>query len=75
MPSPEEIQELIETHIPDSQAQVHDLKGTGDHFNVTVTSPAFEGKNMVQQHQMVYKALGDLMKKEVHALALQTQTP
>lgn len=74
MPSTEEIKDLIEANIPESTAEVEDLNGKRDHFNVMVKSKAFEGKNMVQQHQMIYKALGDLMKEEVHALAIQTQT-
>lgn len=47
----------------------------GTHFDAVVVSPLFEGKRMVQQHQLVYAALGDRMRVEIHALAMQTYTP
>jgi acid stress-induced BolA-like protein IbaG/YrbA len=47
----------------------------GTHFEATIVSPAFEGKRMVQQHQLVYAALGDRMKAEIHALGMKTYTP
>ncbi|MBF5039708.1 MULTISPECIES: BolA family protein [unclassified Methylophilus] len=54
------------------------LKVNGDdgtHFDAVIVSPAFEGKRMVQQHQLVYAALGDRMRAEIHALSMQTYTP
>jgi len=50
-------------------------KSGGGHFAVTIVSPAFQGKNPVQRHQMIYQALGDMMKKEIHALSIQAFTP
>jgi stress-induced morphogen len=47
----------------------------GNHFQCVVVSPRFAGKNMVEQHQMVYRALGDAMREAVHALSLKTYTP
>ncbi len=47
----------------------------GTHFEAVIVSPAFEGKRMVQQHQLVYAALGDRMREEIHALSMQTYTP
>lgn len=47
----------------------------GTHFSATIVAPAFEGKRRVQQHQMVYQVLGDRMKAEIHALAMQTYSP
>ena len=47
----------------------------GTHFEAVIVSPAFEGKNMVQQHQLVYGALGDRMRAEIHALGMKTYTP
>lgn len=47
----------------------------GVHFEALVVSPAFAGLNRVRRHQMVYAALGDRMKQEVHALALRTLSP
>lgn len=47
----------------------------GQHFEAVVVSAHFVGKRMVQQHQLVYQALGDRMKEEIHALSLRTYTP
>jgi acid stress-induced BolA-like protein IbaG/YrbA len=47
----------------------------GQHFEAVIVSPQFNGKNMVQQHQLVYKALGDKMREEIHALSMRTFTP
>ncbi|MDX1386202.1 MAG: BolA family protein [bacterium] len=69
------IQKLIETALPDSEVVVQDMTGMGDHFQALVISPHFEGKTMIEQHQLVYKALGDHMKEAIHALALKTFTP
>jgi stress-induced morphogen len=55
--------------------QVEDLTGTRDHYQVTVVSPVFRGKSRIEQHQLVYRALGELMHGPVHALALQTFAP
>jgi stress-induced morphogen len=54
---------------------IEDLRGDGDHYACNVISSAFNGKNRVQQHQMVYNALGGRMGGELHALALQTSAP
>jgi len=67
-----ELETLIKSGIPDAEVTV---KGDGDHFEATVVSPQFEGRSMVQQHQMVYGTLGDRMGGEIHALALHTYTP
>jgi acid stress-induced BolA-like protein IbaG/YrbA len=47
----------------------------GQHFEAVVVSPRFIGKNMVQQHQLVYRALGERMRTEIHALSIRTFTP
>ena len=69
------IEELIKTAFPDATVTIEDLRGDGDHYACSVVSNAFVGKNRVQQHQMVYKALGGRMGGELHALALQTSAP
>lgn len=51
------------------------LDGDGRHFDLTVVSQAFQGLGKVQQHQLIYKVLGDLMKEDVHALVIKTYTP
>jgi stress-induced morphogen len=67
-----EIEALIKAALPDAKITVEDLAGDGDHYAATVVSPAFAGKSKVQQHQMVYGALGGRMGGELHALALTT---
>ena len=47
----------------------------GQHFEAVIVSPQFVGKNMVQQHQLVYQALGERMREEIHALSIRTFTP
>jgi acid stress-induced BolA-like protein IbaG/YrbA len=67
-----ELQALIKTGLPDAEVIV---KGEGDHFEAVVVSRQFAGRTMVQQHRLVYAALGDRMGGEIHALALRTLTP
>lgn len=67
------IQNLIQQGLPDAQVTV--LGDDGQHFEATVVCPQFEGKNMIQQHRMVYGTLGALMGNEIHALALKTSAP
>ncbi len=75
MMNPEEIESILNQHFPNSEIAVQDLTGTRDHFQALIVSEAFASKTMIQQHQMVYQALGDLMKEAIHALALKTYTP
>ena len=70
-----EIEALIKDDFPDAKIIIEDLRGDGDHYACQVVSSAFAGKSRVQQHQMVYKALGGRMGGELHALALQTSAP
>jgi acid stress-induced BolA-like protein IbaG/YrbA len=51
------------------------LGDDGTHFEAVIVSSAFEGKSMIQQHQLVYGALGDRMRAEIHALSMKTYTP
>ena len=52
-----------------------EVVGDGQHFEALIVSPAFRGKSRVQQHQLVYRALGERMREEIHALSMQTFTP
>ncbi len=52
-----------------------EVSGDGHHWEAVIVSTAFQGKNKVQQHQLVYKALGDRMREEIHALSMKTLTP
>ena len=67
-----EIERLIKERLPDARVEIRDLAGDGDHFAAHVISAAFQGKTRVQQHQMVYEALGGRMGGALHALALTT---
>jgi len=71
----EKIKVLIRESIPDADITIEDMKGDGDHYAAVVSSKAFQGLSRVQQHQLVYKALGDRMGNELHALSIQTKTP
>jgi stress-induced morphogen len=76
MISPQQIETMIKAELPDAQIHIQDLTGGGDHYQVTVVSSQFAGKGLVQQHQLVYRALQQAMSSEaIHALALKTYTP
>lgn len=67
-----EIERLIKAALPDAVIEIKDLAGDGDHYAAHVVSPSFAGKTRVQQHQIVYEALGGRMGGVLHALALTT---
>jgi stress-induced morphogen len=71
----EEIAGLIRAGLPDAEITVEDLAGDGNHYRAHVVAPAFRGKTRVQQHQLVYQALGGRMGGVLHALALTTAAP
>ena len=70
-----DIEALILAAIPDAVVEIRDLAGDGDHYAARVIAPSFAGISRVRQHQMVYKALGDRMGGELHALQLETLVP
>jgi acid stress-induced BolA-like protein IbaG/YrbA len=72
MVSPQDIERWIAAELPCEKLEV---KGDGHHFEAVIVSGEFRGKNMVQQHQLVYKTLGDRMREEIHALSMKTYTP
>lgn len=67
-----DIKKWIEEGLPGSQVEV---SGDGHHFDATVISPHFVDKTAIEQHRMVYDALGDKMTHVIHALSLKTLTP
>ncbi|MDQ2694725.1 MAG: BolA family transcriptional regulator [Pseudomonadota bacterium] len=70
----DDIKRLIEEALPGAQAMVRGDDGV--HFEAVVISDAFNGKTPVQQHRLVFAALGGRMEREeIHALALKTFTP
>ena len=73
MLSAEQLKSYITQNLDCDYIQV--LGDDGTHFEAVIVSPAFEGKRMVQQHQLVYAALGDRMRAEIHALGMKTFTP
>lgn len=72
---PERLKQLIEAGVPEAEVRVQDLTGTRDHFRVEVVSPAFGGKSLVEQHRMVYAAVGGELTNAVHALSVHTSAP
>lgn len=72
MMQPEQIKTWIQDGI---ECDFVEVKGDGHHFEAVIVSSAFRGKPKVQQHQLVYRALGDRMREEIHALSMRTLTP
>jgi acid stress-induced BolA-like protein IbaG/YrbA len=72
MVTPESIKHGIEAGLACERVEVI---GDGQHFQALVVSAAFAGKSRVQRHQLVYRALGERMREEIHALSMQTVTP
>lgn len=72
MMQPEQIRTWIESEI---ECDFVEVKGDGHHFEAVIVSAAFRGKPKVQQHQLVYRALGERMREDIHALSMRTLTP
>jgi acid stress-induced BolA-like protein IbaG/YrbA len=72
MVQPDSIKLSIEQGMP---CEFVNVVGDGQHFEAIIVSNEFAGKSRVQQHQVVYRALGDRMKSEIHALSMKTFTP
>jgi len=72
MPTPQQIHDYIAAGL---DCQHLEVTGDGTHFEALVVSAAFEGKRSLERQRMVYAALGDRMKAEIHALSMQTRTP
>lgn len=72
LPTPEQIRDYIAAVIPCEQLHV---EGDGSHFQALIVSEAFEGKRLIARHQLVYAALGERMRAEIHALSMKTLTP
>jgi len=68
----EEIESLIKAAIPDAEINIQDLAGDENHYSATIKSKIFCGKNKIEQHKLVYRALKGKMGNELHALALNT---
>jgi len=66
------IEDSIRAGLPCTHVRVH---GDGAHFEAVIVSPSFAGLSRVRQHQLVYAALGDRMREEIHALSMKTYSP
>lgn len=69
---PQELKERLLIAFPDADVEVEDLTGTKDHYRARIVSQAFAGIGLIQQHQLVYRALAEEMKGAIHALTLKT---
>jgi acid stress-induced BolA-like protein IbaG/YrbA len=72
MVTPESIEQGIAAGLACERVEVI---GDGQHFQALVVSNAFAGKSRIQRHQLVYAALGERMREEIHALSMKTLTP
>jgi acid stress-induced BolA-like protein IbaG/YrbA len=72
MVTPESIRQSLQAGLDCRHVEV---SGDGQHFEALIVSPAFAGLSRVRQHQLVYAALGDRMRGEIHALSMRTLTP
>lgn len=71
-PTPDQVRQYIADHLECDHLEVY---GDGAHFQALIVSPRFEGQRTLARHQIVYKALGDRMRAEIHALSMRTLTP
>jgi acid stress-induced BolA-like protein IbaG/YrbA len=72
MPTPDQVRDYIAKGLDCAELRV---SGDGQHFEALIVSAAFQGKTRVQRHQLVYAALGERMREEIHALSMSTLTP
>jgi acid stress-induced BolA-like protein IbaG/YrbA len=72
LPTPEDIKKYISSGLECDHLEV---TGDGAHFEAMIVSTAFEGKRLIARHQLVYTALGNRMRDEIHALSMKTLTP
>ena len=72
LPTPALVQQYIAAGLDCTHLEV---AGDGQHFTAVIVSPACAGKRSIQRHQLVYAALGDRMREEIHALSMKTLTP
>jgi acid stress-induced BolA-like protein IbaG/YrbA len=71
-PTPNDVQRFIAQGLNCEHLEV---QGDGQHFFATIVCADFEGVSRIKRHQMVYQALGDKMRAEIHALSMKTLTP
>ena len=84
-PRAQKIQHLLEESLAATRVAIHDDSQShaghagagagGGHFYATIVADVFSGKTPLQRHQLVYAALGDMMRSEIHALSIKAYTP
>ncbi|KMQ81214.1 YrbA protein [Candidatus Burkholderia pumila] len=72
LPTPQQVKDYIANGLA---CQHLEVEGDGQHFFATIVSDAFVDKRLIARHQLVYAALGERMKQEIHALSMKTLTP
>ncbi len=70
--APQQIAVIDESHLHAGHAGA---RSGGGHYRLSIVSAAFDGKNTVSRHRLIYDALGDMMRQDIHALAIQARTP
>jgi stress-induced morphogen len=74
MVEPQVVKDRLRAAFPSAtQIELEDLTGTKDHYRAVIVDAAFAGLSRIEQHKLVYRALGELMSGPVHALALETR--
>lgn len=73
--NPDQLRKFIQDALPDASIKIVDTRGDQDHYLVVVTSSQFAGLSRIQQHKLVYAALGDKMGTTLHAMSLKTECP
>lgn len=71
----QKLQEALKKSFPDALVQTTDMTGQNNHFEVRIISEDFRGKKLIEQHKMVYAALGELLDGPIHAVELKTVAP
>ena len=74
MMRPEQVKKMLAAAFPGATIDVRDMTGTGDHFEIFVSSKSFAGKSLVEQHQLVHKALESEMDRGIHAVQIKTRS-
>jgi acid stress-induced BolA-like protein IbaG/YrbA len=72
MVTPEDVKQYIAQGL---ECELLEVQGDGQHFEARIVSKHFEGKRLIARHQLVYAALGDRMKAQIHALSMKTLAP
>ena len=76
MPMPAaDLESRLRAAFPDAEITITDLAGDGDHYKARIVSAAFAGLPRVRQHQLVNRALADVLGGRLHALAIETAAP